>query len=631
MSFRLLTGERGSITIAITVAVIATISGLTMSSLAFRDNNTMLSQGDSLQEFHLVRSEIGRGEEAVGNLEAYQSNNQLPYRKIQVSHGYSLRSYITKTKVEKQTVATETNVASRNVIKTRIRAFAKKASFVTYNNTASKCVVEKYAEKIIQKETFAGFMYLTNTDESVNGDQVYFYGYDEIWGRVHSNTDIWIKNVGGWPTFHGLVTTAGHIEPYGGTPPYEEVFLGGYEEEYGQIEFNPSAELIRANGRQFWQEGDPAVDIADIKLTGVSSFSSYIGDIRILPSTEMVLYNSYPPFGPIGDSIGVYNIAFKDTLWTPGVSDGLNNQSAMIWSELWMKGESGNAQTWGCASNIYLIGDITYHGTVVGEPPDGVIDPEQGLQYPLNHTDYLGIVSEKSIYIQYGLFDPADSVRKHVNCGSNNTVDNDGIGIYIYGALCALADNEDTHLDGVFTFNYQHPHRSTPNQNYQSEYFNYVDLHLGKFPPNDPAQHWPWPAANAGGFYYPAAYNGWPDYPWYNPIWPELNPFMERGNIYLFGAVSQVRRGFVHRSPFDSYDQGVWDLTTQWMYGQSCAGLGVNSPEATGSGVGYNKAYHYDTRFMDNPPPDFPEVHVKGGETPFKGVAIRFMRPTSQF
>jgi hypothetical protein len=641
MKLGFLRNERGTITLAITVAVIAAVSTLTMTSLAFRDDNQLMLESDGLQEFHLVRSEIMRGQDAIANLGILDTQTQLPDRKVHVNHGYAVRNYVAKTRASKDVVQSQMNIAARSLIRTHLRAFSNRNNYINFSTYANRSMVERYAKKIIQKETFAGFMYLTNTDFSVNGDgdPVWFYGLDEVWGRVHSNSDIHIKNYSGWPIFHGYVTTAGSFVSNGGTIPYDDVFRGGYKEDYGTVVFSPTADLIRANGVDIWDE-DPAIDIIRVKLNG-TGYTSFIGTVINDAPTHMVLYNSYPGpgivgggTGPvIGDSIGTYTITLKDTIWTPSSSGTLVGHSTLIPADLWISGEVQGAQTWGCSGNMYLTDDITYVNTIPGQPADGILDESEGYQYPINTTDYLGLVSEKSILIQYGCFDPVDSLRKFTNCGSyitpGSTDRNLVCGIYIYGALCALGQNEDPHLDGVFSFEYQHPHISTQNVWFQSEFFHHVDLHLGKFPPDDPTRHWPYPAANAGGYAYPAIYQNWPDYPWYNPIWPERVNYMERGMIYLFGAVSQQRRGYVHRNPFDAMDQGHWNLTTEFMYGQTS--IGVNAPETTGQGVGYNKRYHYDTRFVNYPPPDFPDVHVQGGETPYKGVALQFMCPSDDF
>jgi len=584
---KILKNEKGNLAIAMLIVILATISGFALAAVANNDAVIADIQLSSVQETHLLRSEIGRGYMAIGNDASSTGTLILPVRKIEVNSRASKTTYAMKTKIA-QTFEQGSNVsqASRRTISSKIKAFKKPASSISYNSTDKKVPIEKYAEKIIQKDTFAGFMYLTNYEESVNGDEVHFYGADHIWGRVHSNSDIHIQNVGGWPVFEDFVTTTGVVVSESGSYPEDQVFLGGLEEEVGEIVFNPSADLIRQNGLR------PFPDHYEIIYVDIQGSSFEAKGCDIIDTGEidtLIIYDSYPPYGPVGDSIGVNYLPIIDSSWVDIPGMNVNGQSVFVESELWIKGEVSGKQTWGCEEDIYIIDDIWYSNTVKGENPDGAEgDPE-------NTTDFLGLVSEKQIIIQYGYRDPtaADSVRLKPNCDD----------VYIYGALCALADEADPHEDGIFTFQYHYPHPSTEAVWYQGEYYDKVDMHLFKYPTS--------------------AFSPWPqdlDYPYYNPLWPEgqSDLVFERGEIYLFGAVSQVRRGFVHRSGSD-VDNGAWDLDN-YIYGG-----------ATFQSSGYNKRYHYDHRFMHTPPPDFPEVHVKGGTTPFQGLALRFKTPPSMY
>jgi len=583
---KILKNEKGNLGIAMLVVIISILSGFALAAIANNDAIVADLQLSSVQETHLLRSEIGRGYMAIGNNASSTGTLVLPIRKVEVNSIAGNTTYAMKTKIaQTYEQGSSVSLASRRTISSKIKAFKKPASSISYNTTDKKVPIEKYGEKIIQKDTFAGFMYLTDSDISVNGDEVYFYGEDEIWGRVHSNTNIWLKNVSGWPTFHDLVTTHGTVESTPSSYPEEEVFLGGLQEEVGEVYFNPTAQSIR-NNATYPFDADSDIVMVDLQGAGYSYRTCNIVETGEVDT--LIIYDSYPPYGPVGDSIGVNYVPIVDSIWSPAeggtVVDG---GSIFVESELWIKGVASGKQTWGCAEDIYIIDDIWYLNTTKGENPDG---SEGGSE---NTTDFLGIVSEGQIIIQYGYMDPADSLRKKPNCND----------VYIYGALCALADEADPHEDGIFTFQYHYPHPSTEAVWYQGEYYDKVDMHLFKYPTS--------------------AFSPWPqdlDYPYYNPLWPEgqSDLVFERGEIYLFGAVSQVRRGFVHRSGSD-VDNGAWDLDN-YIYGG-----------ATFQSSGYNKRYHYDHRFMHTPPPDFPEVHVKGGTTPFQGLALRFKTPPSMY
>jgi hypothetical protein len=334
----------------------------------------------------------------------------------------------------------------------------------------------------------------------------------------------------------------------------------------------------------------------------------------------LIVFDAYPPYAPVGDSLLTNYVWFPDTSWTDLASRNINNSSAYIPATLWLEGKCSGRQTYCSALNTYLVGDITYAGTTPGLAPD---DP-QGM----NTVDYLGIVSERKIYIKYGhhdsFIDRDNPPEKKPNC--NN--------IYIYAALCALGDgslvNDEFHMqeDGEFTFEYQFPHFSTENVEIGGELFDYIDLHLGQWKPTPPTHYWPWPAKSRDGF------NGFwdrsaPDYPWYNPLWPEQRTIRERGEIKLYGAISQRRRGYVHRSGNPDLDNGIWD-PDKFKFGLLPTG-GTNSPSGDGRGIGYGKDYHFDDRFNLIPPPDFPEVNLKGKGGKYNGVSLIMKTPPSVY
>ncbi len=612
--------ENGNVVISIVIVMMAVVSGLVFSTVASRDATSTLLALDSTQELHWLRSEISRGVRT--NQEYTGSTDQvlLPIKKVQVAHGYSSTTYAMKTLLGKFTSSSGMNVSNKRLIRSKIKGFRTAPSHTSYYASKNKSPIEKYGEHLLQQETFAGYMYLTNTDESVNEDPVYFYGGDELWGRVHSNTDIWIEEASGWPTFNDHVSTAGHIRVLGGTAPMDEVFLDGYTEEAGWIEFTPTADLIRQNGMKPFGDAESAThEIVYVELVG-SGYNVMYGDIHVrdYPSQPETLYvyDNYPPMGPVGDSLGYNIITFVDTTWSHGNSGFVSSGSSVFcFDTLWLKGEVYGAQTWGCAKDIYLVDDIYYQGTTCGEAADGYFGD------PVNESDYMGIVSERRIFIQYGLKDMmADSLRHHYNCDD----------IYIYAALCALGDGGgEPHEDGQFTFEYQYTHYSTPNTWYGGELFTYPDLHLCWYPPNNPP-YWPAPV-NQAIYGSQTGDTMAPDYPWYNPLWPEAQPIRLRGTIHLYGALSQFRRGHVRRSGSDPLDTAdYWDLDN-YIYGINAYGKQtINGGLGTGP-TGYDKAYHYDYRFIDNPPPDFPEVSIRGKGGQFRNVAMSVKRPPENF
>ncbi len=585
----MLKNENGNIMISILITVLATASALVFPMIAQRDVTFSLYQLDSVQQLHLVRSEMLRGFMNAQRLSESIDSETLPIRKIEINNGISVGTVALKTSIFR--TVKKSYILSRNLRKvlTKAKSYRCDATYTDYYSDRRKSPVESCAFKSYQSVTFASYGFFTDIDESVNGDPVYYYGYDEVWGRVHSNTDIWLKNIAGWPTFHDCVTTAGQIQFVNGSPAnINEIFLAGYMEHAPAIEFTRTAVGIRNNGVSMPIDFDD-VDIVFADIHGTEVII-YTGEILVDENpTCLPVYNSYPPYGEIGEQIETSQVTLRDTVWSGAYSWIMHNQSTLVEAELWIKGVVGTAMCWGCTEDIRIVDDLLYQNTPAGSAPDG----SDGS--PLNYTDYLGLVSEGSIYVSYGYKHPATGERLHPNCGGD---------MFIYGALCAFGhDDPDPYNSGVFTFEYHYPHRSTPDQ----DGYSMIDLHLCKYPPENPL-YWPWPADTEEGIGFAS---NRPDYPWYNPLWPEWEPYLERGTINLWGSVAQRRRGFLHRSGTDPLDSGHWDIENHF-YGNLPI-EGVNAPDSYGSGVGYRKNYHADYRMMENPPPDYPEVFIEGG------------------
>ncbi|MBC8526505.1 MAG: T9SS type A sorting domain-containing protein [Candidatus Cloacimonetes bacterium] len=520
---------------------------------------------------------------------------------------------------------------------------------INHNDTLELCYSTGFGEE------FTNYQYFTDIEESENADAggsaaiVKFYGFDELWGPVHSNDDIWIQNaVGGWPTFHGFATTSGRIMDYSTfqpavySAPMSVIFLGGYQEEVPPKTFGPGASLIRLYGIRPFAGID--ADIVYVKING-SAFCSILGFKELVGIDSFKVYSWYPAdaeqanavinaggnWFEDADHIWTNYIPIYETNWITGPSGFLNNQSVWVGeSKLWIEGEVAGKQTWGCADTVFIVGDITYQNTVPGQPPD---DPDNP-----NPTDYFGLVSEKKILVSYKFRDPFNNME----------IDDDNCwDVYLYGAYAAIGIGDTTlygdmacHYDGIFTFQYQHPHGSTPSFTGLSPYtlqdtlYTYIDFHKYIYPPDSciapnilgfnlhggapQFTYWmcgyPYEAPgylasypNTGpGYVYPYG----TDWPWYNPVWPEsaVDIVTERGAIRMFGSLTQRRRGFVHRSGFDPYNHpdgdqnpSEWDIENYHYDGCHPS-------------TGYNKDYHYDTRLLEAQLPDFPSAYLLGIE-----------------
>ncbi|MBN1326625.1 MAG: T9SS type A sorting domain-containing protein, partial [Candidatus Cloacimonetes bacterium] len=501
---------------------------------------------------------------------------------------------------------------------------------------------------------FTAFQYFTDTEKSVNEDGgleaglIKFWGPDVFFGHVHSNDDIWIQqagggNNGGWPTFWGPVTTAGIIRhfPTGmrladSGAPMEEIFRGGtpgWEENVGTVDLPETAVDIRENGLRPFETFD--ADVVYVKIDGYG-YDSMLGYRELSRIDSFEVYSWYPHNAETaqaiinsGDNwfedaehIHTNNVPVYQMNWIQGPSGTLAGQSVWVENELWIEGAVGGMQTWGCADTVFITGDITYTNTPPGNPPDDPSNP--------NLSDYFGLVSEKQILIRYKHIDPWTNELRDDNCND----------IYLYGAYAAIAKGDSLvygemscHYDGIFSFEYQHPHGSTPDFLGISPYtgndtlYTFIDLHKYIYPLNTivlPAYegfilHGNQPMSNQVCGYpyesndylssYPNNSYGNPEYqfqvpygtdlPWYNPVWPESadDIVFERGVIKLFGSVIQRRRGYIHLSGIDPYnhDGNEWDPENFQFDGDHPS-------------TGYWKDYRYDSRLLTTELVDFPRM-----------------------
>ncbi|MCD4818027.1 MAG: T9SS type A sorting domain-containing protein [Candidatus Cloacimonetes bacterium] len=503
-------------------------------------------------------------------------------------------------------------------------------------------IIEIYHRRKTYK--LSDFQHFTNTECSENSedgcDLLKFWGPDELYGKVHSNDDIYIMwNENSFPVFHDFVSTAGSFIFFPENPPYEDIFLGGYEEYVDEGEgynYSDVTSEIR-NNAIFSFPSDK--EIISVQING-NTYTSMMADIEFVIIDTPSVHSWFPNDADIAETIindggnwyeesnhiWTNYVPIYDTIWQVGPSGVINNGSVFVESELWVEGVVAGKQTWGCAENIYLVGDITYQNTCHGLPPD---DPDS-----INFIDYLGLVSEKKIIIKY----------KHRDPETNEIVDANCCDIMLYGFYAALGQGDEEeygnlacHYDGSFTFEYQHPHGSTPDFSSISPFtgidttYTYIDFHKYIFPPDSDippniqgfTMHSNIPAGSFGmsGYPYesPEYLESYPntnsenysfpygtDYPWYNPVWPESaeDIVCERGSIYLYGTIAQTRRGFIHRSGCDPHNhpnQTEWDLDN-FHYG------------GNHSATGYNKQYYGDRRFLVDSPLHFIEMTRKNGE-----------------
>lgn len=419
--------------------------------------------------------------------------------------------------------------------------------------------------------------FMTDLDRDRYGMTFRFLGPDVLYGVVRSNNDIWIRQAGGgtnnsWPTFYGPVIIGDCIRVYpdgGANFPEAEIFRGGL------IEYAPALEPPLPN-REIAQLIGPYVHdpnyIIMIEVNG-DNYTALQGTITELPEYGNWVYNTYPA-EPLGPYIYTNYYTVRDTVWHVLGTGNCANRTFFSPNTMWIKGSFSGHQAWMSSSDIYIIGEITITGTPAGQSPAD------------NPNNSVTLCSEKNIIIKYGYKHPITNERIHLARADSDP-------LYIYATLAANAPLNQN-FDGQITYEYRAPHPSVPDSYWNGELWEKIDLHRYRFPA--PVSY-PWPPNI--------------DYPWYNPLWPEARPYLERGKIQLWGSMIQRRRGFLHNSYVNiEYlnPQEQWNLAIEY-YGGSCSpavtyhldpvlGLELgtqNYPGASGPGIGYKNEIYNDS------------------------------------
>ncbi|MDZ4181253.1 MAG: hypothetical protein U1B83_00140, partial [Candidatus Cloacimonadaceae bacterium] len=375
--------------------------------------------------------------------------------------------------------------------------------------------------------------YFTDQELSWWDGKIQFFGQDILNGVMRSNSDIWIQRAGGgpnngWPIFNEMVITSGQIMSSSGAYSLGGVFRGGL------IQNAPTIAL-------------PSLNTAEATIVGPTGYSpNYIVYVTVDGNTyhtmlgtitqrvENVPYYSTYPATNLGNPLGINTYTTSDTVWTNLGSAPCGTGHYNSPNQLWISGVFSDHQTWSSGDKIMLKGDIFLSGTVPGSDP------------ALNAEDSVTLITMKDVEVKYGYTDPLTSERIHL---ARNFFDP----IYIYANIIALGSPTDPR-SGKFTFEYQRPHPSVPAVMYEGSLWDKIDLHRRPYPQTTTS---PWPPLV--------------DYPWYNPLWPERQPYLERGNLSVKGSLIQRRRGFIHRSYLDAdypYN-GIWNLDLE-QYGGTC-------------------------------------------------------------
>ncbi len=180
--------HRGNISIALVLVLVAIMSGISLAAVAFRDTVAYGHQLKGMQQFHFIRSEVGRGRLAAGYLAVRESpavETLLPIKNRIVKFSSHLYNYRAKTRISSQDVKGEKKILIRTLL-SAIRGGDKDRV------SGSGSTVQRFAENRIRLLPSLA-IYHSFTDKHKGIDDVpgniRFSQDDIIHGRVHSNTD----------------------------------------------------------------------------------------------------------------------------------------------------------------------------------------------------------------------------------------------------------------------------------------------------------------------------------------------------------------------------------------------------------------------------------------------------------
>ncbi len=244
-------------------------------------------------------------------------------------------------------------------------------------------------------QSFADWLYLTDRETQeyrpAYACTLRFWGPDTLDGKVHSNDKLCFQfGNGGWPAFLEFVTSCStrfSFDPSPG-PPYESIFLGGYELGYSYIYLPNTADSVRLYNGITPVLGNPSPDI--------------VTEITLDYGTIYVRYRTADSLSREDPSSWVW-LGGADH-YTLGEMYPVPSSGALfVDDELWIaapKNKPHYCDPGGDVLNgfqgqltIAASGDIIIAQDVVvaSANPDGTV--------PIESEDLLGLISEKHILV----------------------------------------------------------------------------------------------------------------------------------------------------------------------------------------------------------------------------------------
>ena len=367
---KILRNEEGlavNLALAMVLIAVAVSSMVSLVNMINDDRNTINWMKDRFQQELLLRAESKRI-----NYMLERSMVILPKRTVEIVGRDRVATHMINHRRSTTTVANIIGVSSE-AARVEVMCATKHSR---RHLPARMSPVKSFMEKLSRRSSLAQYQYFSDIERSDISDdpnsdaaKVRFAGSDELFGPVHSNDDIWIRNIvptggtavnqqaPGWPLFHDIVTTAGKIKIYPsgatlpGGCPVDLVFLNGYKEEVPPIAYEPDAKDIKRRGAApFGLDEDPNLDIIYLDIRG-NSLEMKAAKISHPKIDTFVVYTSYPdalnPNVEIGDSLWTNYIALPDTIWTPQGNLTLSDRSAYFPADIWVKGTVSGKMTLG--------------------------------------------------------------------------------------------------------------------------------------------------------------------------------------------------------------------------------------------------------------------------------------------
>ena len=216
--------------------------------------------------------------------------------------------------------------------------------------------VERSVIMRVRLRSFANYLYLTDKEETIFNEIIWFWGEDTLRGRVHSNQGIGIK---GRPFFYGPVSTCADDFVHGqGYNPYFE-YLPIFNAP--PVNFPVTADNVRNNS---------AVYIDDNSGSWMTRLTVQNVDVSVQQWARGTPFN-------IETLVNTYSVTLPQY------------SSIFVDGEVELQGSISGKSTIGASGNIWLIDNIKYVST---NDYNGLGDEST--------QEMLGIISEKNVIIK---------------------------------------------------------------------------------------------------------------------------------------------------------------------------------------------------------------------------------------